>query len=138
MRMKGRVIYFFMTFIAMLLGLASRKYMPIFPDAIAPFIGDALWAMMVYFGVRFLCPRNDLLRGFLLAISFSFAIEFSQLYQADWVNQLRATTLGGLILGHGFLIADLISYSIGIVLGTLIDASILRFDLKDNTNSRLC
>lgn len=50
----------------------------------------------------------------MLAFLFSFFIEFSQLYQADWINQIRATTLGGLVLGYGFLYADLVSYSIGI------------------------
>ncbi len=130
-----RIIYFFITSITVLLGLASRRYMFIFPTIIAPFIGDALWAMMVYFGFRFLFPSYRPLNSLVFAIIFSFSIEFSQLYQADWINQLRATTLGGLILGHGFLMADLISYSIGIILGSLIDASILKFNSKHNTNS---
>ncbi len=105
----------------MIIGLLSRKYMNIFPKAIAPFVGDMLWAMMVYFGLRFLIPKLKLVKTLTLAIIFSFSIEISQLYQADWINNIRATTLGGLVLGHGFLFEDLISYSLGIVIGCLLD-----------------
>lgn len=115
------MIYALITLIVMTLGLASRKFMFIFPDTIAPFVGDALWAMMTYFGFRFLFPKFNLLRGFILAMIFSFTIEFSQLYQAEWINDIRSTTLGALVLGHGFLVEDLISYTIGIILGTLLD-----------------
>lgn len=58
---------------------------------------------------------------FNIALIFSFTIEISQLYQADWINTIRQTTLGGLVLGHGFLLMDLASYSIGIVIAVIID-----------------
>lgn len=124
--MKKRMIYVLITLIVMILGLTSRKFMCIFPDMIAPFVGDALWAMMVYFGFRFLFPKFNFLRGFMLAMILSFTIEFSQLYQAEWINEIRSTTLGALVLGHGFLAEDLISYTIGIILGTLLDTLINR------------
>ncbi|WP_290060352.1 DUF2809 domain-containing protein [Paraclostridium bifermentans] len=119
--MKIRVKYVVVTIFIMIMGLLSRKYMNIFPKTIAPFVGDMLWAMMVYFGLRFLIPKLKLTKTLILAIVFSFSIEISQLYQADWINNIRATTLGGLILGHGFLFKDLISYSLGIVIGCLLD-----------------
>ncbi|MBN8047430.1 DUF2809 domain-containing protein [Paraclostridium bifermentans] len=116
-----RIKYLVVTMFTMIMGLLSRKYMNIFPKAIAPFVGDMLWAMMVYFGLRFLIPKLKLTKTLILAIVFSFSIEISQLYQADWINNIRATTLGGLVLGHGFLFEDLISYSLGIVMGCLLD-----------------
>ncbi|MGL5750333.1 MAG: DUF2809 domain-containing protein [Paraclostridium sp.] len=119
--MKKRVRYLIITLIVMIMGLLSRKFMFIFPKAIAPFIGDALWAMMVYFGFRFVFTGLKFKESFLLALVFSYAIEISQLYQADWINAIRNTTLGGLVLGHGFLWMDLISYAIGIIIGLQID-----------------
>ncbi|WP_419741497.1 DUF2809 domain-containing protein [Paraclostridium dentum] len=119
--MKKRLRYLVITMFIMIMGLLSRKYMNIFPKAIAPFVGDMLWAMMVYFGLRFLIPKLKLVKTLTLAIIFSFSIETSQLYQAEWINNIRATTLGGLVLGHGFLFEDLISYSLGIVIGCLLD-----------------
>ena len=119
--MKNRIRYFIITIIIMFMGLLSRKFMFIFPRNIAPFIGDMLWAMMVYFGFRFLFPKLNITKSLVLAFLFSFSIEISQLYQAQWINNIRNTIIGGLILGHGFLFEDLISYSIGIILGCIID-----------------
>lgn len=119
--MKKRLKYLVITMFIMIMGLLSRKYMNIFPKAIAPFVGDMLWAMMVYFGLKILIPKLKLTKTLILAIIFSFSIEISQLYQADWINNIRSTTLGGLVLGHGFLFEDLISYSLGIVIGCLLD-----------------
>lgn len=119
--MKKRGIYFFMVVLTIGLGLASRKFIFVFPDSIAPYIGDTLWAMMVYFGFQFLHPYGTLIKSLLLAFIFSYLIEFSQLYQADWINQIRASTLGGLVLGYGFLIQDLVSYAIGILIGFCLD-----------------
>ena len=119
--MTKRVLYFIITSLVMIMGLLSRKFMFIFPKNIAPFIGDMFWAMMVYFGFRFLLPKLSLLKSFNIALIFSFGIEISQLYQSNWINSIRKTTIGGLVLGHGFLWMDLISYTIGIIIAVIID-----------------
>ena len=122
--MTKRVLYFVTTSLVMLMGLLSRKFMFIFPKNIAPFIGDMFWAMMLYFGFRFLLPKLALLKSFNIALIFSFAIEISQLYQSDWINTIRKTTIGGLVLGHGFLWMDLISYTIGVIIAVIIDKAL--------------
>ncbi len=122
--MKKRVLYFIITSLVMLMGLLSRKFMFIFPKNIAPFVGDMFWAMMVYFGFRFLLPKLALLKSFNIALIFSFAIEISQLYQSNWINTIRKTTIGGLVLGHGFLWMDLISYTIGVIIAVIIDKAL--------------
>ena len=48
------------------------------------------------------------------ALTFSYGIEISQLYHAPWIDALRAYSLGGLILGFGFLWSDLVCYSVGV------------------------
>ncbi|CEQ23734.1 DUF2809 domain-containing protein [Paraclostridium sordellii] len=128
--MKKRIIYFLITLSVMALGILSRKFMFIFPKLIAPFIGDLLWAMMIYFGLRFLMSKKNISKAFLIAILFSFSIEISQLYQANWINSIRNTILGGLILGHGFLYEDLISYSIGITMGVIFDNYVIKNIIK--------
>ena len=77
--------------------------------------------MMVYFGFRFLLVRKSLWTAVLLSLLFSFGIEFSQLYQADWINAIRHTMLGALVLGKGFLFADLVRYTVGIIIAALLD-----------------
>ncbi|WP_269922974.1 DUF2809 domain-containing protein [Psychrobacillus psychrodurans] len=83
--------------------------------------GDTLWAIMVYFLFRIIFVHKSLHLAIYLSFVFCFCIEFSQLYQTDWINTIRGSLLGALILGKGFLAEDLIRYSIGIVLAYLQD-----------------
>lgn len=116
-----RGIYSLAIIITIILGLASRKYGEWLPVFVAEHAGDALWAMMVYFGFRFLLISKKVGWSFLFSILFSFAIECSQLYQAAWLNDMRGTVLGALILGKGFLFIDLVRYTVGILIGAGID-----------------
>jgi hypothetical protein len=59
--------------------------------------------------------------GILASLLFCFAIEFSQLYKAPWINDLRHILFGRLILGDTFLWSDLLCYVVGIMTGWLID-----------------
>ena len=46
-------------------------------------------------------------------------MEFSQLYQAEWIDQIRATRVGGLVLGRGWVATDLICYAVGVGIGVV-------------------
>ncbi|MCE9554941.1 MAG: DUF2809 domain-containing protein [Planctomycetes bacterium] len=105
----------------MVLGLLSRQYPHLFPAFIAQYAGDTLWALAAFLGIGFLLPRWSTLSVAGLALLFSYAIEISQLYQEPWINQIRHTLLGGLILGYGFLWSDLICYTIGVGLGAAVE-----------------
>ena len=50
---------------------------------------------------------------FLITYVLSCLVEFSQLYQAPWINQRRHTVPFNFILGQGFLWSDLVAYAIG-------------------------
>ncbi|MNC12800.1 hypothetical protein D3C75_605260 [compost metagenome] len=112
--LRNKIIYSCAALVSIVLGLSSRAYSEYLPQFVVRHLGDALWAAMVYFGFRLLLERRKLYISFALSLGFSFMIEFSQLYQASWINEVRATILGGLILGKGFLWVDLIRYSLGI------------------------
>lgn len=129
-RQYRRSAYFIAIIITILLGLASRKFGYTLPKFIADHAGDALWALMVYFGFRFLLLHKNVVTAIWLSLLFCFGIEFSQLYQADWINQIRGTLLGALILGKGFLMVDLTRYSVGILIGAILDFIMGSF-LKD-------
>ena len=117
----NQFMYFIAIFLCIILGLASRMYSSNLSPLIAQNAGDALWAMMVYFGFRFLLVQKNMRTAITLSLLFSFGIEFSQLYQSDWINQIRNTTIGALILGKGFLLIDLVRYTIGILLAAFVD-----------------
>ena len=117
-----RWIYLTVTFVIILAGLASRKYGNALPKFIAEYIGDTLWAAMVYWGLRFLFPSASILKVTAISLLFSYCIEISQLYQVDWANAIRNTPLGALVFGHGFLWSDMICYTVGVMLSATVDS----------------
>lgn len=118
--MTKRNLYIPLVGIIMIVGLASRKFST--PSSwVFLYLGDVLWATMFYFIFRFLFIRKTLFNNAIMTITWCFVIEFSQLYQADWINAVRATTIGALVLGSGFLWTDLVCYIIGVGLGFAID-----------------
>ncbi|MGN4128178.1 DUF2809 domain-containing protein [Lysinibacillus sphaericus] len=124
-----RIAYLIAIVITILLGLASRKWSLLLLPFIAQNVGDALWSVMVYFGFRFLLVRKSTRTAIWLSFVFSFGIEFSQLYQGDWINEIRGTLLGALILGKGFLAVDLIRYTAGIIIANVLDKAALHITL---------
>lgn len=116
-----RLKYFILTVIVMVLGLLSRKMSPCTIDFVKIYLGDVLWAMMVYFGCRFLFAGTRKRMAFGCALLFSYGIEISQLYHTPWIDAIRSTMLGGLMLGYGFLWGDVVCYTVGVTLGIVID-----------------
>jgi hypothetical protein len=106
------------------LGLASRRYAAL-PSFIAAYAGDALWAAMVFWIAAFLWPHAKTRTLAAIALGLSCAVELSQLYQAPWINEIRATRLGALALGHGFLWSDLLCYAAGVALASVADLGLL-------------
>ncbi|HVW95740.1 MAG TPA: DUF2809 domain-containing protein [Mucilaginibacter sp.] len=120
---KGLFNYLILIILTIAAGLLSRHI-----KGVPLFIGDILWGLMVYLIVRLLFIKRTLTWAVVVSLLFSYGIEFSQLYQADWINQIRHTVLGGLVLGEHFLWSDLLCYTIGIATGVLISLAIKRPD----------
>lgn len=118
---RNRFLYFIFIVITMLLGLGSRRFSYILPRFISSFSGDTLWALMIFWIFGFIFNGFRTRNIALLALTFSFAIEISQLYHSSWIDNIRKTTLGGLVLGYGFLWSDLVCYSIGVLMGVFIE-----------------
>ncbi|MNO28147.1 hypothetical protein D3C76_180340 [compost metagenome] len=119
--LKERLFYGCICIIVIALGLSSRVFSEQLPLFVSNHFGDALWGSMVYFVLRVLLVNRKLWIAFVWSLVFSFSIECSQLYQAEWINSIRATVLGGLILGKGFLWIDLVRYTVGIMLSYGLD-----------------
>ena len=108
-----------------ILGLASRKF-PVFPAALGKYPGDALWAVMVFLGWSLVCPRATSVRLAGLALATSYLDELFQLYQAPWINAIRRTTPGHLVLGSTFSWLDLLAYTAGVAGVFLLDLWFVR------------
>jgi hypothetical protein len=108
------------------LGIGSRRFAGHLPGFVAAYAGDTLWALAAFLGIGLLLPTASTGRVALLALAFSVLIEVSQLYHAPWIDSIRRTTLGGLVLGFDFVRSDLACYAVGVGLGILIERTIRR------------
>lgn len=125
-RNRNRLLYLLMVTIVICLGLLSRRISDHLPDLINLVLGDILWALMIYLLIGIVFRNWSAKKVAITGLAFCFMIELSQLYHDPWIDQIRNTTLGGLILGFGFLWSDLVAYSIGIGFGIIIDYYVLK------------
>lgn len=116
---RSRLTWFILICITITLGLVSRHY-----SAIPLFVGDILWATNVYFIVQLLFIHKNIKWVVTASLLFCYLIELSQLYHAPWINQLRHTLFGRLVLGEVFLWSDLLCYTIGVGIAAMVELSI--------------
>lgn len=108
---ESRFSYLIIVLTVIILGIFSRKiaYIPLF-------IGDFLYAVMIYFGIRFLFINLNKIKAAILSLTICYCIELLQLYDAEWIIALRTTLAGRYILGQGFLWSDMLAYSFGVLI----------------------
>jgi hypothetical protein len=107
------------TLVVIVLGLSTRR--PLAPALVQLYLGDVLWGALFFLLGALAWPRRSSWAIAAGAIVSTQLIELSQLYQADWALQLRATRAGGLLLGHQFLWSDMLCVAIGGALAALLD-----------------
>ena len=103
------------------LGLASRTYDGLFPNAFGKYPGDALWTVVAYLGWKLVVPAMVPWKLGLMALGQSFGVEFLQLYHAPWLDGIRGNYFGHLLLGSTFNPMDFVAYSVGTTAVFLID-----------------
>ena len=119
---RSRIALLLLGVLVVALGLASRRSWSPFPAVLGNYPGDMLWAWLVFRCVAWVRPK--MAREKLAAVAFliAFAVEFLQLYQAPWIQALRANKLAYLVLGNGFDPLDLVAYVVGVGFGALVDS----------------
>jgi hypothetical protein len=126
LRSRNRLLYALLVLAVIAAGLASRRYPWLLPAQLGKYPGDALWALMVMLLYGLARPNWPIARTAAAALATSFVVELSQLYQADWINAVRHTTLGHLVLGSGFHALDLLAYAVGVAVGAAGELLMLR------------
>lgn len=114
-------------------GLASRMWGDALPSFVATYAGDTLWATAVFAIAGAIAPNSRLRSRAVGSLAFAFAIECSQLLRFPWLESLRATMPGALVLGRGFLWSDLACYAAGVALPAL-GETLVRFARTERTN----
>lgn len=113
---ESRLSYLITILVVIALGILSRKitFIPLF-------IGDLFYAVMIYFGIRFLLINLSKIKSTVLSLLICYCIELLQLYGAQWMVELRSTIVGHYVLGQGFLWSDILAYSFGILIAYSIE-----------------
>lgn len=101
--------YIILMVVLIIAGLLSRKI-----HFLPAETGDALWAMTLFCFIKLVWHKANLRKVALATLFIAYAVEFSQLIRWEWLNNLRSTTIGHLLLGQGFLWVDLLAYTIGV------------------------
>lgn len=96
--------------VGLMVHLSSSRLNPVVRDM----LGDALWAMMMFFCVGVFLPHARCRTRIVAAFAICAAVEVSQRYHSPRWDAFRATLPGHLILGSGFDPRDFLSYSLGV------------------------
>jgi hypothetical protein len=129
---RSRLTYGLATALVIGAGLLWRSGLLPFPSFLAKYGGDSLWALVVFLGFGFVFRRSSTVRIALGAVCFAWSVEFLQLYHAPWIDVIRSTRLGRLVLGTSFNSPDLIAYVIGIALGAFTECVYLNENQRTN------
>jgi hypothetical protein len=115
---RNRLVYLLILAIVIVAGLMSRSRLAVYlPSFLSAYAGDTLWSLAVFLTICILFPGGRLVVVAFLTVAISFSVEFSQIYQAEWLNTIRRTRAGSLFLGAGFKWSDLPCYTVGCLMG---------------------
>ena len=109
--------YIYISLVIIFLGLFSRYGFIPFPSL----VGNIIWATFIYFVIRIIYIKQKKYIVAIISSIFLILIEFSQLYHAPWINDIRNFSLAGIVLGYCFHYDDLLSYIFGVFVGFMID-----------------
>ena len=99
----------------------ARQFALSHPSVAADCAGDVLWALSVFAAIGLLCPSLPTWQAASGAFVIPALLELGQLYPLPWVDAIRGTTLGYLVLGTEFVVMDFACYAGGALTGMLIE-----------------
>ena len=116
LRVSYLLIFIFCTWLA----ITTRTHKEWFHPIIVQYGGDTIWAGMFLFLLRVFFIKTKLWKLALITFAAGVADETLQLYHAPWIESIRHTRIGGLMLGYGFLWSDIVCYAVGVIIAYLI------------------
>nr|WP_309242673.1 DUF2809 domain-containing protein [Limnofasciculus baicalensis] len=117
--LKYRIILLINIILIIPLGYTVRFSQGITPEWLNDCLGVIAYQIFWILFVLFIYPRASLIWTAIGVFFFACGIEFLQLWQPSWLQELRGTLPGRLVLGNTFTWTDFPPYIIGSFLGWL-------------------
>lgn len=95
------------------------RFSLLFPDGFSDVFGSIAYQILFIALVQFCFPQTSIVKTAIAVFIFSCAIEVLQLWEPPFLQAIRATLPGRLILGNTFLWSDFPPYAIGSTVGWL-------------------
>ena len=112
---RNRSFYFPLILIVIVLGIIARDNMA--PHGIHPYLGDTLYGLMWFLVFGFLFKDIAPWKAFVMGMLACYTIEALQLYDSPFLDYIKTYEIGALLLGFTFSWSDIMSYTLGGILG---------------------
>ena len=120
---RNKRLYYFLGFLFLLfIEILIARFVS--DSFMRPYLGDFLVVILIYCFLMWI-SRISVLKGLIIVLMFSFAVEFFQLINIVKVLQHQPPKIVMIILGSSFSVWDLLAYKLGIF---LVDLIILDFE----------
>lgn len=123
---RARCWFVLLALTTVAVGLTVHRRGVMLPAAVRDVTGDALWAMMIAWGIGAIAPRTRASARAVAALVVCWAVELGQLVRTPLLDGWRGTTLGHLVLGSDFDPRDLGAYALGVGIALLLESRIRR------------
>jgi len=91
------------------------------PSSVVKYGGSILWGTMVFLLVAMPARHRSRCHIAVVSAAIAIGVELFRLVHAPWLDAIRLTIAGALLLGRIFSPWDLLAYGAGIGLGILLD-----------------
>ena len=110
---RNKRLYYFLGFtVLLIIEILIARYIK--DDFVLPYLGDFLVVILLYCFLMSVC-KVSVLKGMIIVLVFSFAVEFFQMINIVKVLQYQPPEIIMIALGSSFSNWDLLAYSLGIV-----------------------
>ena len=120
MQSRKRLRYLVLAVATIAVGLMVHLGGSVLPTVLRDVLGDALWAMMIVWCVGVAAPQLLLRTRGLVALAVCIGVELSQRYHTPFLDALRRTLPGHLVLGSGYDPRDLLAYTAGVAVAVML------------------
>jgi hypothetical protein len=117
---RTRVRHLVLAMVTIAVGLTVHLGGRVLPPIVRDLLGDALWAMMIVWWMGVAAPQLPLRTRGLMAFAVCVAVELSQRYHTPFLDALRGTLPGHLVLGSGYDPRDFPAYAAGVIVAVVV------------------